>query len=79
MASSFLSSVGRARHHHAAGLEQVGVVGQVEREGGVLLDEEHAHALLAVDRPHDAEDLSHDQRREAEGRLVEQEQARAAT
>ena len=79
MASSFLSSSAAARHHDAAGLEQIGLVGQVERERGVLLHEEDAHALLPVDRPHDAEDLPHDQWRETEGRLVEQQQARAAT
>src|SRR5262245_40470744 len=70
-----LEVLGAPRHHHAARLEQVGVVGEVEGDGGVLLDEQHADALLAVDRPHDAEDLPHDQRGEAERWLVEEEQA----
>ena len=29
-----------------AGLDQIGVVGEVERELGVLLDDQHADALL---------------------------------
>src|SRR5215471_9666464 len=57
---------GRTVQHHAAGLEQVDVVGEVEGEGGVLLDEEHAHTLVLVDGPHDAEDLADHERGEAE-------------
>ncbi len=67
----------RAGHHHPAGLQHVGVVGKIERERGVLLDQEHAHLLLAVDQAHDAEDLLHHERREPERRLVEEKQARS--
>src|SRR6266478_1328918 len=67
---------GGAGHHHASRFEEVGVIRQVEGHRGVLLDEKHAHALLLVDRSHDAEDLAGDQRRQAERRLVKQEQAR---
>src|SRR5712692_8964109 len=52
----------RSRQHHAAGLQYVGVVGQLQRDGGVLLDEQDAHALVAVDRAHDAKDLAHEER-----------------
>src|SRR6266478_2700518 len=68
---------GGARHHKPAGLEEVGVVGEVEGHRRVLLHQEHAHPLLLVDRSHDAEDLAHHQGGQAERRLVEQEQAGA--
>src|SRR3989442_9843881 len=55
---------GRARHDDAAGLEEVGMVRQVERRRHVLLDEQDADALLAVDRTDDAEDLADDERSE---------------
>src|SRR2546428_623634 len=66
----------RPRHDDAARLEEVGVIGEVERRRDVLLDEQDAHALLAVDGAHDAEDLAGDERRESERGLVEEEQAR---
>ena len=50
--------------------------GEVEGERGVLLDQQDAHFLFLVDAPQDAEDLQHDQRRQAERGLVEQHQAR---
>ncbi len=50
------------------------MVRELERDGGVLLDEEYADLLVAVQPAEDVEDLAHDQRREAEGRLVEQQQ-----
>src|SRR2546422_5135925 len=56
----------RPRHDDAARLEEVGVIGEVERRRDVLLDEQDAHALLAVDGAHDAEDLAGDERRESE-------------
>src|SRR6266542_3207872 len=57
--------IGRgAGHHDAPGFEEVGVVGELERHRGVLLDQQHAHALLLVDGAHDAEDLAGDQGRE---------------
>src|SRR5207248_11699052 len=68
--------LGRPRHDDAPGLEQVRVGGEVERHRGVLLHEQDADALLAGDRAHDAEDLPHDQGREAQRGLVEQQQAR---
>ena len=58
----------------APGFQQVGVVGQVQRQAGVLLDQQHADAVFLVDAAHDAEDLGHDQRRQAEGGLVQQQQ-----
>src|SRR6266542_4250160 len=70
--------IGRgAGHHDAPGFEEVGVVGELERHRGVLLDQQHAHALLLVDGAHDAEDLAGDQGRESERRLVQQQEARA--
>ena len=49
-----------------------------ERDPRVLLDDEHGEPFLLVQLADDPEELAHDQRREAERRLVEQEQARAA-
>ena len=43
----------------------------------VLLDDEHGQPLLLVQLAHDPEDLADDHRREAERRLVEQQQPRA--
>src|SRR5437899_9714178 len=67
---------GRARHDDAAGLEEVGMVGEVERRRHVLLDEQDADALLAVDRTDDAEDLADDERREPERGLVQEQEPR---
>src|SRR3989441_3766414 len=67
---------GRARHDDAAGLEEVGMVRQVERRRHVLLDEQDADALLAVDRTDDAEDLADDERREPERGLVQEQEPR---
>ena len=41
--------------HDAPGLQQVGVVGELERERRVLLDQQHADAVLLVDRAQDLE------------------------
>src|SRR5690606_32063574 len=72
-----LDFLARARDHHPARLEQVGMVGEVERDRGVLLDQQHADPVLGIDAPHDLEDLRDDERRQAERRFVQQEQARA--
>src|SRR5207245_9595015 len=66
----------RPRHDDAARLEEVGVIGEVERRRDVLLDEQDAHALLAVDGAHDAEDLAGEERRESVRGLVVEAQAR---
>src|SRR5215213_10201561 len=58
--------LGGARHDDAAGLEEIGLVGEAERERGVLLDEQHRDLLVPVDGGEDIEDLAHDERREAE-------------
>src|SRR2546427_3735592 len=63
---------GRARHDDAAGLEEVGMVRQVERRRHVLLDEQDADALLAVDRTDDAEDLADDRSEEHTSELQSQ-------
>ena len=44
------------------------MVSELERDGGVLLHEEHTHALVLVDGTHDAEDLAGDERSEAQRR-----------
>src|SRR5215510_15395775 len=72
-----LLEVGRgARHHHPARLEQVYVIGEIEREGRVLLDQEHAHPLVPVDGPHDAKDLPDHERSEPQRGLVQEQEAR---
>src|SRR6267142_4671872 len=59
---------------HAPGLENVRVVGDVERHVRVLLDDEHCRAGGA-DLADDTEDLLDQLRREAKGWLVEHKQA----
>ena len=70
-------SAGRPVLHDAPLLQHVGAVGDVERLQHVLLDQQHRGAVLA----HAGDDLEHvvdDGRRQAERRLVEQHEARAA-
>src|SRR6266545_3728226 len=52
----------RAIHHDAAGLENVAVVGEAQRDVGVLLGQEEAHRLVAIQVAHDLEDLLDDLR-----------------
>jgi hypothetical protein len=56
--------------------QHVGGIGELEGKCCILLDQQDAHPLLLVDESQDAEDLDHDQRRQAERRLVKQHQAR---
>src|SRR3984893_13982106 len=65
--------VGRALEYDAAVLHDVAVVGDVERHGGVLLDQEHGQAALFAQPVEDAEDLVEKPRRPAERGLVEQD------
>ena len=53
------------------------MIRKVERERGVLLDQQHAHPVLLIDGAQDAEDFLHDEGREPERGLVEQQQFRA--
>src|SRR6266699_380488 len=62
--------------HDPSGLDEVGTVGEVERQRGVLLDKQDAHPLALVDGPHDLEKLAYEERRQPERRLVEQQQLR---
>ena len=61
---------------HLADVEDVGQVGDAEGHGRVLLHQQHRRAL-PVDLGDDLADLADDARREAERRLVEQQQLRA--
>ena len=63
--------------HHAARLEHVGAVRGAERHARVLLDEQNGRARLA-ERREEPHDLLHDEGRQAERRLVAQEQPRPA-
>src|SRR5438094_814045 len=65
---------GRGIHDDMAGFEEIRVLGEFERQGGVLLDNEHRNAGLAVDLGQNPEQFFDDQRREAEGRFVEEHQ-----
>src|SRR5580692_5547835 len=58
-------------HHHIA------AVRELQRVKGVLLDEEHCHAILRVELADDLENLLYDQRRKAKRRLVEKKKLRA--
>ena len=59
----------------AADLEQIGAVDDLEHLLHVLLDDQHGQPFGA-DAPHQLEHLLHDQRRQAGGRLVHQQQLR---
>src|SRR6185312_17245853 len=61
-----------------AGLHHIAAMRETERVMRVLLDQENGDLLLAVYRADDIENLLHDQRREAERRLVEQQELRPA-
>src|SRR3954470_9627483 len=65
-----------ARNHHASRLDEISLIGQLEGHRAGLLDEQHADALLLVDRAEDPEELLHDEWRKAERRLVEEQQLR---
>src|SRR5919198_3789149 len=68
----------RPRENDPPDLEHVRARGHGERDAGVLLDKKHGQAFLLVQLPHDAEELANDERREAERRLVEEEEPWAA-
>src|SRR5215468_435385 len=61
---------------NGAGLEHIATVGDGERHGGVLLDEQNGHALT-VDVEDRVEDLFHQNRCQPHARLVEQQEPRA--
>src|SRR5690606_30232646 len=65
----------RAVQRHAAVLEHVGAVRDGQRQQGVLLDQEDAHALLVEARER-LGDLARQQRREAERGLVQEQYLR---
>src|SRR5204862_4513597 len=60
---------------HRSHLEYVRGARELERDVGVLLDDEHRHPFL-VELADDAEDLRDDDRRQPERRLVEEEEPR---
>ena len=73
-------SRGRAsgpRARLASGLERVGAARHPKRHPRVLLHEDEAHPVLAVDGEDRARDLLHEHRGEPERRLVEEEEPRA--
>src|SRR3954463_4580899 len=68
---------GRPEEGEPAGIEDRNLVGELERELHVLLHE-HDGLSLGLQAGNGASDLRHDERREAFGRLVEEEHARVA-
>src|SRR4051794_40543485 len=64
----------RSREDDLPGLEDVCGLRRLQGEVRVLLDEEDAEALLLVELAHDAKDLRDEQGREAERRLVEEQE-----
>src|SRR3954454_11970923 len=63
-------------HHHAADFQHIAVMRGLQRYLGVLLDQQDRHALLLVDAADDVENLPDQDGRQAERRLIEQEQRR---
>src|ERR1700754_2364989 len=60
-------------HDHPADFQNIAVMRRLQRDLGVLLDQQDRHALLFVDAADDGEDLLHQDRRQAERGLVEQQ------
>src|SRR5713226_1098848 len=63
-----------ARKDDAAGLQHVRAMCDVQRLMDILLDQENRYSL-AIDLRDDLEDVFHQKRGEAQGRLVEQQKA----
>src|SRR6266403_1967537 len=57
---------------HPSDFQYIAVMRCLQRHLGVLLDQQDRHALLFVNAPDDGENLLHQDRRQAERRLVEQ-------
>src|SRR5436190_6832734 len=66
----------RPGQRDAADLEHVRGRRRLQCDVGVLLDDQHRRSLLLVQLADDAKDLRDDERRETEGRLVEEQQPR---
>src|SRR3990172_11453926 len=66
------------RQDDAAGLEHVAALRDGEGEAGVLLYQEDGDVLFLVDSLDYAKDLAHDQGGQAQGRLVQEEEAGSA-
>src|SRR6476620_6813378 len=66
----------RPLERHVPHLEHVCTARRAERELRVLLHDENGEALFLVQVAEDAEALPHDDRREAERRLVEEQKPR---
>src|SRR5262249_51162889 len=66
--------VGGSLGHDVATPQHVAASGEVQSEGGVLLDEQHGRVGVLVDLAQPVEQLLGHHRGQAEGRLVEQEQ-----
>src|ERR1700676_5346268 len=60
-------------HDHAADFQNVTIMRRLQRDLGVLLDQQDRHALLFIDAADDGEDLLHQDRRQPERGFVEQQ------
>ena len=67
--------VGGAHEHDFTVSEHDDPLRDVERVGGVLFDEHDAHTLVGRG-PHRVQQATHNERRETEGELVDEEQLR---
>src|SRR5512134_688105 len=65
--------LGAAFQHDAPVLHHVAVLGDRQRQRGVLLDQQHGQALLAVHALHDLEDLLDQHGRQPQRGLVQQD------
>ena len=72
------SALAASGQHDLAGLEHVAAVGDAQRHARVLLDEQDRRALRVDVAGRSRRSCSHEDRRQAHRRLVEQQQARAA-
>jgi hypothetical protein len=63
----------RTGESDSTGLEQVRMVGELERQRRILLDEKNAHLVLSMDLARYFEQLGYHERRDSERRFVKRQ------
>jgi hypothetical protein len=70
---AFQQFVTRARHRDETIDHYIAAMRELQGMIGILLDQKYGQTILGIERFDRIEDLSHDQRGEAERRLIEKE------
>src|SRR5882724_1134657 len=63
-------------HDDPADLQNITIMRRLQCNLGILLDQQDRHAMLFIDTPDDGENLLHQDRRQPQRRLIEQQQCR---